>query len=123
MRPYQVVFHFWIRPFQRGWGQLTPNPAFCSRILLSESHGRMRLNYCRGFWSMSRCCAQHADWPPVRWAQGLLNYFSNGHINVLLSQTTRLIGIKFSVRKQGNEALSVYAILLNPPPPKGLGDT
>ena len=67
-------------------------------------------------------CARHADWPPVRGAQGMLNYFGNGHINVLFSQTTRLIRINFDMRKQGNEALSVYALLLDPPLLKGVGD-
>ena len=67
-------------------------------------------------------CARHADWPPVRGAQGVLNYFGNGHINVLFSQTTRLIRIKFGMRKQVNEALSVYALLLDPPPLNGVGD-
>ena len=41
MRPYQVVFHFWIRPFQRGWGQLTPKSGilfknFIVRIYMVE---------------------------------------------------------------------------------------
>ena len=67
-------------------------------------------------------CARHADWPPVRGDQGVLNYFSNGHINVFFSQTTRLIRIKFGMWKQNNEALSVYALLLDPHPPKGVGD-
>ena len=55
-------------------------------------------------------CARHADWPPVIGAQGVLNYFGNGQINVLFSQSTRLIRIKFGMRKQGNEALSVCCL-------------
>ena len=65
--------------------------------------------------------AWHAAWPPVKRAQGALNYFGNGHKNVF-SQTTRLIRIKFGMKHQGSEALSVSAHRLDPPLQWGWGN-
>ena len=55
--------------------------------------------------------------PPARGAQNSpspFSHFDNRHKNVL-SQTTRPIQTKFGMSYQGNEALSDYALHLDPP--------
>ena len=42
------------------------------------------------------------DWPSVKVTQMVPTYFSNGHENLLLSQTIRPIRTKFGMRYQGN---------------------
>ena len=66
-------------------------------------------------------CARHGHWPLVRGAQGASPDFGNGHQNVFVYQTIRLIRTKFGRRHQGDEALLGFAPLLDPPLPKVLG--